>query len=81
MCDMKLDKRHIERHFAITFDEYFGNSLRRLEPFINDGLVTTSDHAIVVNGMGRLVIRNIAMVFDAYLEQMMKEKPIFSKTL
>jgi hypothetical protein len=35
----------------------------------------------IVKGMGRLLIRNIAMAFDAYLDSMMKEKPIFSKTV
>ena len=48
---------------------------------MEDGLVETTDDSIVVNGIGRLVIRNIAMSFDAYLERMVQERPIFSKTL
>jgi oxygen-independent coproporphyrinogen-3 oxidase len=43
--------------------------------------VTLTKERIVVNGLGRLIIRNIAMCFDAYLEQMMKERPIFSRTV
>jgi len=36
---------------------------------------------IKIIGSGILIIRNVAMCFDAYLEKMMKEKPVFSKTV
>ncbi len=81
MCDMEIRKHDIEKQFGIDFDEYFETSFPKLRTFVDDGLVTLEDGRIVVNGMGRLVIRNIAMCFDAYLEKMMKEKPIFSKTV
>jgi oxygen-independent coproporphyrinogen III oxidase len=64
-----------------VFDEYFRSSLPKLQPFITDGLVTVTNEKIIVHGMGRLVIRNIAMCFDAYIDRMMAEKPIFSKTV
>ena len=81
MCDMELNKRTIEQQFAINFDTYFADALRKLEAFTADGLVTLKKETITVNGLGRLIIRNIAMCFDAYLEKMMKEKPIFSRTV
>jgi oxygen-independent coproporphyrinogen-3 oxidase len=81
MCDMELRKDYMERMFSIRFDEYFHESLEKLEGFVNEGLVTILPDRIVVNGMGRLVIRNIAMCFDAYIDKMMKERPIFSKTV
>ena len=81
MCDMELDKGEVEKDFGIRFDEYFKEAIPKLESFVDDGLVTFRGNKIVVNGMGRLVIRNIAMCFDAYLDRMMKEKPIFSKTV
>ena len=81
MCDMGITKKNIESKFGITFDGYFDDALPRLGPFVEDGLVSILPEKIVVNGMGRLVIRNIAMCFDAYLDQMMKDKPIFSKTV
>ena len=81
MCDMELEKAAIEKQFGITFDDYFSNALRKLEAFVPDGLVTLTKGTIVVNGLGRLIIRNIAMCFDAYLEKMMKERPIFSRTV
>jgi oxygen-independent coproporphyrinogen-3 oxidase len=81
MCDMSLTKRNIEQSFGIVFDDYFHKALSGLEPFVEDGLVTIDSDRIVVNGMGRLVIRNIAMCFDAYLDQLLIEKPVFSRTI
>ena len=81
MCDMELVKAPIEKEFSISFDDYFNDALRKLEAFVPDRLVTLTNEKITVNGLGRLIIRNIAMCFDAYLEQMMKEKPIFSRTV
>lgn len=81
MCDMELTKSEVEKRFGINFDEYFAESLPKLREFIDDGLVELTDDKIIVTLMGRLVIRNIAMCFDAYLEKMMKEKPIFSRTV
>jgi oxygen-independent coproporphyrinogen-3 oxidase len=81
MCDMELDKREVERKFGISFDDYFSDSFAKLEEFVSDDLLELTDAKIIVKEMGRLVIRNIAMAFDAYLEKMMKEKPIFSRTV
>jgi len=81
MCDMGLDMEAVEERHGIDFDSYFGESLSRLRTFVDDGLVEISGRKITVNGMGRLVIRNIAMCFDAYIDGMMKENPVFSKTI
>jgi oxygen-independent coproporphyrinogen-3 oxidase len=81
MCDMELKKSDVEKEFGIAFDEYFADALPKLQEFVADGLLQLDDGKIVITGMGRLVIRNIAMCFDAYLEKMMKEKPIFSRTV
>lgn len=81
MCDMELTKSEVERKFSINFDEYFADSILKLQEFIDDGLVGLTDDKIIVTLMGRLVIRNIAMCFDAYIDKMMKEKPIFSRTV
>ncbi|MGA9120832.1 MAG: coproporphyrinogen III oxidase, partial [Bacteroidota bacterium] len=81
MCDLELDIRAVERKFDIDFGDYFASSLAALEPLEQDGLVARSDDMIRIVGAGRLLLRNIAMPFDAYLEQMNKEKPIFSRTV
>jgi oxygen-independent coproporphyrinogen III oxidase len=81
MCNLELDKREISEKFDIEFDEYFRSDLPGLEPFIREGLVENDADRVKVLGSGILIIRNIAMCFDAYLEKMMKEKPVFSKTV
>lgn len=81
MCNLEIDKRRIEREFGIEFDKYFAADIPKLDPFIADSLLEETDSHIRVLGSGILIIRNIAMAFDAYLEQMMREKPVFSKTV
>lgn len=81
MCHLEVDKRDIEDKFNIVFDEYFAADLPKLQPFIEEGLVKLSDEKISLFGSGILVIRNVAMCFDAHLEKMMKDKPVFSKTV
>ncbi|RPI03537.1 MAG: oxygen-independent coproporphyrinogen III oxidase, partial [Ignavibacteriae bacterium] len=81
MCDLELDKREVEQKFKIDFDEYFSEALKKLEEFVPLQLLTLERDRIVVSDLGRFVLRNIAMPFDAYLPGMVKEKPIFSRTL
>lgn len=81
MCDLELDKTQIENQFNIKFNEYFSESITDLEPFVKEGIVKISADKIFIQGMGRLVLRNIAMCFDAYIKKMVKEKPIFSRTV
>ncbi len=81
MCDMGVEKLPIEERYGIRFDEYFADALVKLKPLEEDDLVIVEPDRIVVNGMGRLVVRNIAMCFDAYIDKMIQEKPIFSRTV
>ena len=81
MCDLELDRRQVERKFGIVFDSYFESSIAALEQFVDDGLVRMEGGTIEIVGSGRLLLRNIAMCFDAYLDSMSKNKPIFSRTV
>lgn len=81
MCNLEIDKRDIETKFNINFENYFASDILKLNVFIQDGLLENDSEKIKVIGSGILVIRNIAMCFDAYLEKMMAEKPVFSKTV
>lgn len=81
MCDLELDKGDVEQRFGIVFDEYFAPSLEALGRFVEDGLVELHSHKIVIAGAGRLLLRNIAMCFDAYLDSIGKNKPVFSRTV
>lgn len=81
MCHLEIDKRDIERRFGIDFEEYFADDLPKLDTFIIEGLLENNTNKIKIIASGKLIIRNVAMCFDAYLERMMKEKPVFSKTV
>lgn len=82
LCHTVIPKREIEREFSIRFDDYFESELVQLEEPGADSLVTLTPDDIRVTPLGRIFIRNIAMVFDRYLHvQQMDQKPLFSKTL
>ncbi|HKV06285.1 MAG TPA: oxygen-independent coproporphyrinogen III oxidase [Candidatus Acidoferrales bacterium] len=82
LCHTVIPKREVEREFGITFDEYFAAEIERLGEPAADGLVILKPNEIRVTPVGRIFIRNVAMVFDRYLaEQRMDQKPLFSKTL
>ena len=57
-------------------------ALEQLEPAVADGLVVVeADGSFAVTSLGRLLVRNVAMVFDAYLETKPPEASIFSRTV
>jgi oxygen-independent coproporphyrinogen III oxidase len=82
LCHTVVIKDEIARDFGINFDEYFADELRHLESPREDGLVLLEPGEIRTTWLGRIFIRNLAMVFDPYLEkQQLAAKPLFSKTL
>lgn len=81
MCDLELDKPDVERRFDIAFDDYFSDVLEKLQTFLPLNLIAVDRERIVIQDAGRFVIRNIAMCFDAYLDKLRKDKPIFSRTV
>ena len=82
MCHLEIDKRGIERKFGIVFETYFAADTPKLAPFIADGLLENNSERIFIKGAGKLIIRNVAMCFDAHLAEMTKtNKPVFSKTV
>jgi len=82
LCHTVVIKDEISREFSIDFDRYFAEELLRLEQPHEDGLVLLERGEIRATWLGRIFIRNLAMVFDPYLEkQQLAAKPLFSKTL
>ncbi|HZW38563.1 MAG TPA: oxygen-independent coproporphyrinogen III oxidase [Ignavibacteriaceae bacterium] len=69
MCDFELNMKSVEEKFNINFREYFATGLNNLQEFIDDDLVEISGDMIKVKGIGMLLIRNIAMNFDGYIER------------
>ena len=62
-----LDFSQVEQQFGIVFREHFAEALDALEPMVADELVHLDTNRLLVRPRGRLLIRNICMAFDEYL--------------
>lgn len=74
-----LNFEKIEQQWDIHFYEYFASEIQNLKPMVEDGLVEVSESDIYVTPAGRLLIRNVCMVFDAYLKPSSQNR--FSKVI
>jgi len=68
ICHFKLDFKPLETRFTIQFKDYFATELERYKTMVDDGLITMNGDSIEVTARGRLLIRNICMVFDRYIK-------------
>lgn len=67
MCNFELSITSIETAYPITFAIYFASELEKLRVLEQDGLLTLDSEWLAVTARGRLLVRNICMVFDRYL--------------
>lgn len=67
MCSGVVVRRDIEEQYVLDFQTHFAAELIELERLAADGLLSSLGEKIVVSDKGRFLLRNIAMVFDAYL--------------
>lgn len=83
MCKLKVDINGFSKNHNIDFHQYFSDDLKHLEKFVEDGLLKISNDEILVVGKGNLVIRNMAMCFDKYLDDIRKNatNQVFSRTV
>jgi len=68
MCEFALDVPAFEARHGVDFARDFAAECEALEPLIRDGLVEWRGSSLRVRGPGRLLVRNVAMVFDRYLQ-------------
>jgi oxygen-independent coproporphyrinogen-3 oxidase len=66
MANFSIDMKRVEKEHKIDFKSYFADALHALQEFVDAGLITITDDKISVSTTGTLLIRNIAMPFDAY---------------
>lgn len=67
MCDAVVDFDTMSNLLNIDFRTYFQRELSQLSDLVDDGLLHLTDNTLTVTPTGRLLLRNIAMRFDAYL--------------
>jgi len=80
ICHFNLNFADIESKFNVDFDEYFADEISRLAVMCDDDLIEMDTQSIRVTGKGRLLIRNICMVFDRYLNSTQNNQR-FSKAI
>jgi oxygen-independent coproporphyrinogen-3 oxidase len=81
LCHFELNLSTIEAAYAIDFRQYFATEWRELQAFEQEGLLKLEPDWISVALKGRLLIRNIVMVFDHYLRQARPTAAHYSRTI
>ena len=79
MCDLSLNFGAMSKILDVDFETYFARELASLTDVEDDGLIEKTAEGFTVTEVGRLLIRNIAMRFDAYLPAEKERR--FSKTI
>jgi oxygen-independent coproporphyrinogen III oxidase len=67
MCHFVISRETLNTEFQIDFDSYFAAELDELKEYEREGMVRIAPEWITVTPKGRMLIRNICMVFDKYL--------------
>jgi oxygen-independent coproporphyrinogen-3 oxidase len=68
MCQGYIDIPLLEARNEIVFDAYFAKERHRLLKLRADGLVEVNEARISLTSIGQLLMRTVAMTFDAYLD-------------
>lgn len=67
MCHGRLDYAAMSIQLGVNFSSHFASEIKSLDEMEKDGLLRRTTDAIEILGPGWMLIRNIAMQFDAYL--------------
>jgi oxygen-independent coproporphyrinogen-3 oxidase len=82
MCNFSLSFPELRERFGVEYNEYFAREQKSLEEFVADGLLAIRPDRLEISPLGRTFVRNIAMVFDAYLSGVRRETTTtFSRTI
>jgi oxygen-independent coproporphyrinogen-3 oxidase len=68
MCYDSLSYDDFGARHNIDFREYFADEIKKLKVLEDDDLLELSDAGIGITPKGRLLLRNIAMTFDRYID-------------
>ncbi|MBI6564403.1 oxygen-independent coproporphyrinogen III oxidase [Pseudomonas synxantha] len=79
MCHGRVDFGKFEVGHGICFTEYFADALGQLDEHVRDGLLKIHHGQLRLLPQGHLMMRSVAMAFDAYLGDAQKGR--FSRTV
>ncbi len=68
MCYDSLSYDDFSARHNIDFREYFESEIEKLGVLEDDGLIELTDAGITITPQGRLLLRNISMTFDRYID-------------
>lgn len=69
ICHFRCAFEPFEKEYGIRFQDYFRAEIQDLADMQEDGLLSVEEDRITVHPKGKLLIRNICMVFDRYLRE------------
>jgi oxygen-independent coproporphyrinogen-3 oxidase len=78
MCHLQVDYEYFGRKYQVDVPSYFKRELESLIPMSEDGLVEILPQRLQVTDVGRYLLRNVALHFDAYLQS---DKNKYSRTV
>ena len=82
MCRARVDFAEVDAAWAVRFEDYFARELEALKPLMADGLLVMRERSFELTPIGRLLMRNVAMCFDAYLPaHQQSDTPRFSRAV
>lgn len=81
MCNFFLDFHQLQQRYGVIFDDYFAEERAALEQFRVEGFVDWDSAGLTVLPLGQVFVRNVAMVFDAYLKGRKAQAAHFSRTV
>ena len=84
MCNFRVNARQVSELFKIDFHNYFGSEIDELHApggQAEQGFVSVEQDGVEVLPLGRLFVRNVCMVFDAYLKKKNGDGQVFSRTV
>jgi oxygen-independent coproporphyrinogen-3 oxidase len=82
LCNFAVDRRDVERRFAIDFDENFADALAGLTTLREHDLLHDDGRRLRMTEPGRLFVRNACMAFDRYLgEKLAGGRRAYSRTV
>jgi oxygen-independent coproporphyrinogen-3 oxidase len=76
MCDFALSFAEVALAPGVDFASYFADELVQLRRLADDGLLSIDADRLRVSLKGRLLIRNVCMVFDRYLGRGQQPAPL-----
>lgn len=81
MAAARVRYNEFEELFKINFQEYFAVETAELQQYDRAGLIILDREGFTVTPIGRVFVRNVAMVFDKFLRERSGEGRRFSRTI